>query len=106
MVLKTIVLLLPRSNDCFTVSSSNSSSSSDNDASTADKNAVSPWTTATWKISSQQGLETVLRRYGVMALVDAEYACHVTQYAALVPGAHYFLGEKTCAVELHTYKKY
>lgn len=55
-----------------------------------------------WQVSSQEALESLLRRYGVDALVDPEYACQVTTYAALQENVPYMLGETADTVELCT----
>ena len=58
----------------------------------------------TWKIASQAALESLLRKHGVDCLVDAEYACHVTDYVALTEGGRYVLGEISAGtVELQTW---
>ena len=56
-----------------------------------------------WKVSSQDALEGLLRRHGVDALVDVEYATHVTEYIALQEGVQYTLGETAAVVELQDF---
>ena len=58
-----------------------------------------------WQVSSQDALNSLLRKYQVDALVDVEYACEVHNYAALQDGGKYTLGESGESVELQPVPK-
>lgn len=53
-----------------------------------------------YKVGGQEALENLLRRYKVDALVDLEYECQVTTFAALQENVPYALGETAPTVEL------
>lgn len=94
MVLKTITLVVDNSNGSKSAVCSNNNNI--NHSLTRIKY---------WKVSSQEALEGLLRRYGVNALVDVEYATQVTDYIALQEGVCYALGETAAVVELQSFTK-
>lgn len=64
------------------------------------RNGTSGTKVKRWKVSTQEALESLLRKYEVDALEDVEYSCQVTDYVALRDGARYILGESGASVEL------